>query len=135
MAVHCNAVPVAVRETEPVPPEAGTFADVGLTVRVPPDCVTVIVVFGPLEGLPVMVAVRDAPVGFGAAVNWKLPLPVPDAGETVSHVESLVIVQLMVWSVTDTWTAPLPPAASALALAGVNEIRGLLEDCSLRVNT
>jgi hypothetical protein len=52
----------------------------------------------------------------------------------VSHDWSAVAVQVNVWSVADTDTVPLPPAASTLALLGLTEMRGALEASWLTVN-
>jgi hypothetical protein len=76
---------VVVNDTEPVPPEAGTFAEVGLIVNTAPDCVTIKVTLGPRDGFTVIVAVRDVVCEFGAAVKEKLPLPVPVPDEMVSQ--------------------------------------------------
>src|SRR5215471_15158210 len=66
--VHWRAVAAVVTVTDPVPPAAGTLAEVGLIVNTPPDWVIVIVIIGPRDGFPVSVAVRDVASGFGAAV-------------------------------------------------------------------
>jgi hypothetical protein len=68
VTVHPNAASVVVNDTDPVPPEAGTLADDGLTTSTPPDCVTVKVTNGPLDGFTVIVAVRDVAWGFAAPV-------------------------------------------------------------------
>jgi hypothetical protein len=85
VVVHCNAVAVVVKDTEPLPPEAGTLAEDGLIVSTPPNCVTVKMTFGPRDGFAVIVAVRCVACEFGAAVKEKLPLPVPVPEEIVSH--------------------------------------------------
>ena len=58
----------------------------------------------------VSVAVRTAPV-LAAAVIVTVPEPLPLAGLTVSHVESLVAVQLQVEALAVTPTLPFPPMA------------------------
>jgi hypothetical protein len=124
---------VVVNDTDPVPPDAGTLAEVGFIVSTAPDCVTVNVSLGPREGFTVIVAVREAVCGFGAAVKEKLPLPVPVPDEIVSHDWSLLAAQVSVWSVAETKMVELPPAGSTLALLGLSVIRGSAEASWLTV--
>ena len=51
----------------------------------------------------------------------------------VSHDESLVTVQVNVWSVAEIDTNPLPPAASTATLVGLNVILGSAEACCVAV--
>ena len=60
----------------------------------------------------VSVAVRAAP-GLAAAVIDTVPDPLPLAGLTVNHVESLAAVQLQLGALAVTPTLPLPPMAAA----------------------
>ena len=85
LTVHPSSVSAVVNDTVPEPPGAGTFADDGLTVNTPPDCVTTNVGLGPREGFTVTVELRGVASGFGAAVYEKLPLPAPEPDEIVSH--------------------------------------------------
>lgn len=67
-AVHCKALSEVVTDIDPNSPGVPTLWEVGLMVRVPPDCVTVTETAEPWAGVAVMVAVRAAALGSGLAV-------------------------------------------------------------------
>ena len=94
----------------PVPPPAGTVTLSGVTENVHDALGSVMTkLFPPIDRM----AVLESVVVLGAAVNAKLPEPVPlVAPEIVTHDAPPVAVQLHPGAVV-TVTVPLPPAADS----------------------
>jgi hypothetical protein len=125
LAVHFRAGSLVVSVIAPDPPDAGTEADAGLMLSVPPDCVRLTVWAGaPWPGVTVMVAVRAAAEGLAVSVYWTAPLPVPLV--VISWTRSPLLVADQVRDALDavTWIDPVPPGASVLMLLGLSEIVG-----------
>jgi hypothetical protein len=115
-AVQARVEGLAVTVTPCVPPAAGAFQVVGLSVTVPPDCVT-LTVFPPSVRVPV----RLVRLVVDAAVRVTLPLPVPLVGLTVNQTASLDAVHARVAEFAVTVTPWVPPAAGAFQVVGVRE--------------
>ena len=115
-AVQPRVAELAVTVTPCVPPAAGAFHVVGLSVKVAPDCVTLTVV-----PPSVTVPVRLVRLVVDAAVSVTLPLPVPLVGMTVNQTASLDAVHVRVEGLAVTVTAWVPPAAGAFQVVGLRE--------------
>ena len=113
LALHAQPAPL-VTVMLPVPPCAGTLADVGSIVDVQPlPCDTVTV-------CPAMVSMAErGPPGVAAAVNCTVPLPAPLAPAVMDSQGALLLALQAQSAPVVTLMLPLPPVAAMLVLVGV----------------